>query len=519
MTDFKSHNPRTQKCHLEQTNRNCFRAGGLAFLVILCGSCAAILLSFNIEIIGQKVQDQASSRDKILPIRESIFNPGIYFTAFATRMPFPANWILVSAHLDFRFSRLHNNDSNTSITIVGAGPQTVLDRGIDLTAHIFAFAEKFEHRTQKQYSFELSFPCLRTHSDIFDFYKTFRGNVAIICSSALIPGLFRRLPHRLFGICISLPDQTRLACNSDRLIVPINVGAVSRSTSNEINDRVALCISPLKGDLYSGVIVNYLAYYQKLGVNSVFSYLSSPSEKFVQELLNESKRRPGNGTMSFHLISWCLHANANFDCELSRNANRLPDDFFAFASTNYGQLVQQMDCMLRAYRSHRWVLFLDWDEYISPFSFGKGELVGFQVALAKFLPVAVSYQFRSAFFHKCVLRNRNSSFPRGTELESAARISHYFAAAERSKFMVDAWLTGYTAIHFFEKSICYLDKSSASQCSGLHAREFVIPISNSYLHHVRKTSQNSESFLCDQFPGQLELCSNVFRFFSGHMSE
>ena len=164
------------------SKRALFRVSRFVLLIFLCGVCFAELWSTYFSTHRSKVRIDFIIRNQSKSFPELLFNPGMYFTPFGSRAPFPADWILISAHVDHRFEKLQNNQRQTAITIVGAGPSNVIEHGIDLTAHLFSF-QNITHL--HKYSFVASFPCLRTQSNIFDSIKSYRGNIAIICTTGI----------------------------------------------------------------------------------------------------------------------------------------------------------------------------------------------------------------------------------------------------------------------------------------------------------------------------------------------
>lgn len=124
--------------------------------------------------------------------------------------------------------------------------------------------------------------------------------------------------------------------------------------------RIAICVQPLWGGIYTETIAFFLEHYFRLGVDKVFLYIHSPDNKL------DALTRQLEGRYSrehFELLPHCLWEN--FDGNTNGCKPGMPTLTKEDIHTR-GQELTHQDCVYRGMGRFRWMLFQDLDEYLLP---------------------------------------------------------------------------------------------------------------------------------------------------------
>jgi hypothetical protein len=130
--------------------------------------------------------------------------------------------------------------------------------------------------------------------------------------------------------------------------------------------RTAVCVAPVRGDLYASSLAFFLEYYGAvLGVDTVFMYMQSPGPAMLKAAADAVAAGGAHGRPVVTLVPWCVTSSATYaPCQAIQGDGgggaALHDDDFH----NYGQTLQAQDCAYRAMGIFRWVLAVDLDEYV-----------------------------------------------------------------------------------------------------------------------------------------------------------
>jgi hypothetical protein len=130
--------------------------------------------------------------------------------------------------------------------------------------------------------------------------------------------------------------------------------------------RTALCVAPVRGDLYASSLGFFLEYYMAtLSVDMVFVYMLSPGPAMLTATADMVAAGGTGGRPAVTLVPWCITSSASYEgCRVASSgeiAALRDDDIHYFAQT-----LQLQDCMYRAMGAYRWVLNIDLDEYLLP---------------------------------------------------------------------------------------------------------------------------------------------------------
>jgi hypothetical protein len=124
------------------------------------------------------------------------------------------------------------------------------------------------------------------------------------------------------------------------------------------SDSVAVCLQPLYGNMYDDAVRFFMWYYKQMGVSAVLGYGINPSAEYYAEMARAAR----DFDMEWEPMPWCpLKASSSPECpQHLRVLNP-----HGWQWTVNGQTAAQMDCILRTSGRFRWVLFADFDEFIT----------------------------------------------------------------------------------------------------------------------------------------------------------
>jgi hypothetical protein len=389
-------------------------------------------------------------------------------------------WYAISAYMDMRpqsFGAL------PSLTFLSAGPTEDVKTRRSMFTRVFL---------RSNGAFVVLLECSTTGFERRHHHDTQHAVTTVICSTGSSWHVFKRLADEPLSACFVLDSES--FCDHASA-VPI--GTPPNYPGPLLpQEKIALCVPGVRGDLYSESFRFFTQYYRSLGVDTMYIYMARPGYEIATEIENAAAK----GEPEIVILPWCMQRGASYKCPPGQpiiNSTR----WFGFAGTNFAQLLAHQDCLYRSIGAFRWVVFVDLDEYIVPTTSKIRNL--HDIATASYEtgddPPA-EIVIRSAFYASCLpdLRD-NSSVPLSPEIDlttlealptilwSAARVSEIFPkSAYRSKYMCDPLRCDRLGVHYTFTMFCQrYSNVTMSTCKSNEA-----PIATARVHHARVRPRN-----------------------------
>jgi hypothetical protein len=280
---------------------------------------------------------------------------------------------------------------------------------------------------------------------------------------------------------------------SGRTVSPARSVLLARKRHISGNGPIAMCVPGVQGDGYADDLMFFLQYYKGLGVDTAFVYMHNPGSIFasVAESIVDMQTRGSMVELStLILIPWCVQLGASYLCDRHRTVAPL-SGYFDFVGSNHGQLLAQQDCLFRAMDAHRWVLFIDFDEFIVPRKntmHTLHDIVRDQASQHGVAPAEVAFQ--SAFYEPCrTLPADQKARLKGLpwQAQSALRVSRFYPQWFRTKYMCDPMSCDRITVHYIASLLC--ERFQHHAISGgwqPSCNRSLVPHSVAAIHHTRK---------------------------------
>jgi Glycosyltransferase family 92 len=456
-------------------------------------------------------------------------------------------WYVISAFMDTR-PLLY--DHAPSIALVAAGPVEEVKRGKHWHARIFTVISG---------GLVATLSCETTQYDPIDQHTSQHAAATVFCPTEHAWEELKLISEDL-GVC--LVSSADSFCEFES-VVPIGIppqypmhplskssgyrhdeNAIVQSVAHQGKTRhytgkgkIAVCVPMIRGDLYVESFTFFLRYYKKLGVDTVFLYMSRPGNKMSQAAakitLDQSRRgnsKKGHDTWPrLIVLPWCMQLGDSYGCRRGQ-PRILSAEFFDFAGSNHGQLLLHQDCLFRTIGEFRWTLFVDLDEFVQlnvPKMLNLHDLIAFEIQKNQGVaPTELS--FRSAFFENCLpTAGENASVNLLSKLErkdflalprpawTPARVSEVFPKYSRSKFISDPITSNRAGIHFIASFYCDKYKGDVRPHLKFNCSHVLVPDDIAILHHARvipRTALDSPYTACSAVPGVVEIDWNLTNF-------
>lgn len=436
-----------------------------------------------------------------------------------------STWYAISAYMDMRPQAY---GTNPYIAILLAGPYIDVEAGVEWHARVFLL---------RSGAVIDSIACEKA---MFSDIDVWGGHSAPSIVNCPTNGSWSRIENisAELGVCLIRKNDEH--CDV-KAIVPIGLPprypepyfAADQTTEYLAGEgSIAVCVPGVIGDMYAKTVRFFMSYYGRLGVDAVYMYMHSPGHKFATEVESiHAQQKLGllSDLPQLTIVPWCMQLGASYHCNAEHPG--IPfDGFKDLAGQNYGQVLAHQDCLYRAMGVHRWVLFVDLDEFILPRSPTLRNLPQVIADVIKgnknIAPGEIG--FRSAFYENCmpsrfgnvtvsfthrIRKGRISSMPRPAW--SPARVSELYQVDRRTKYLCDPLACDRPGIHYAISQICERFESYAkrSQWPSSCAKVAVHP-TTAISHHVRVKDRNGteSAVACHLVPGVEEIDWGITNF-------